>query len=803
MLISSLKPFVMLDEMPVLKPLQSPKMLAAQPLVLEALPFIDSQISFQPFVDYLKGIRASVSETKERLYNFLIKKFESEPSLLQPITDIAAIDEHSDLMELLTTSLFPVVGCGEQSNFALSSPYQFRVFYYSNEFRRLFFDQDEQYLLLPDGIPTEELKAIQCAAIYDHVLEKFYGMHLNEEHYLIYPVSDPANGMMRYYKIRYDRRFIDLHLKGPLPDIHNCAVCMNTFRILDLEKQLETMPLNLFQAEGFGVWVAEDVTVTESLDTIKKILLRESCGIEAMEELKTAIKALIGLSDVEVGLMPFVTVNGQVVFDEQASKDSLVAKQWEAGDPESLSAYQAFVNFIGQSGTPMPITHVTEELIQMAPFMKSFVEQGVKSYISYPMQNGDGLIGYLELASPKKGALTHETIMRLEPAIPLVSLAVLKCRDDFHHRIEKVVRERFTALQQSVEWKFAEVAWDHLRSNSRANLCKTVTFKDVYPLYGAVDIRNSSVERSRALQKDLKEHLALIASTLTELQDTMSLPLLEGLEFKNENIRQSIEEHLTTEDEVVINEFFTGEVEPLFLHLQKTNSVAANIIDHYFGFVNQTHSRLSRNRCEYEESVAAINNAVLSYLEEEEEIIQQSYPHYFEKYRTDGIEYNIYIGQSIAPSRPFDAFYLKNMRLWQLKTMAGAARVTNRLLPSLKLPLLTTQLILLHSQPITISFLRDERRFDVEGSYNIRYEIIKKRLDKVRINGTNERLTQPGKIAIVYSNPKEVQEYEEYIRFLQKKDFLLPGVEMLELEELQGIKGLKALRVAINLEEVS
>jgi hypothetical protein len=42
----------------------------------------------------------------------------------------------------------------------------------------------------------------------------------------------------------------------------------------------------------------------------------------------------------------------------------------------------------------------------------------------------------------------------------------------------------------------------------------------------------------------------------------------------------------------------------------------------------------------------------------------------------------------------------------------------------------TTQLILIHSQPISISFRKDERKFDVEGSYNIRYEVIKKRLIK-------------------------------------------------------------------------
>jgi hypothetical protein len=39
----------------------------------------------------------------------------------------------------------------------------------------------------------------------------------------------------------------------------------------------------------------------------------------------------------------------------------------------------------------------------------------------------------------------------------------------------------------------------------------------------------------------------------------------------------------------------------------------------------------------------------------------------------------------------------------------------------------------------------------VDGAYDIRYEIVKKRIDKALIKGTNERATQPGKIVIVYS----------------------------------------------------
>ena len=151
----------MLDDIPLLKPVTKPKPVTAHPTIIEALPFIESQISFLPFVNFLKEKRSTVSSTKEQLYNYLVRKFENNLRLLEPISDFGLIEEHSDLMELLSTSLFPIVDRQEQANFALSSPYQFRVFYYSDAFRKLFFDGEEQFLLLPDGIPTEELKNIQ------------------------------------------------------------------------------------------------------------------------------------------------------------------------------------------------------------------------------------------------------------------------------------------------------------------------------------------------------------------------------------------------------------------------------------------------------------------------------------------------------------------------------------------------------------------------------------------------------------------------------------------------------------------
>lgn len=779
------------------------KLLEAEQGMSHKILSVDSRISFSPYINYLQDQLAETSHTRSKFYSYLIEKFESEPVLLQPVEDISLLDEHRNLMELLGTTLFPLVSEHDKNIFTLTVPYRFAIFNYSDSFRNLFVNDKESYFILPPNATEERLKQAQSGMLYEHVLEKFYGIKLNDRQDLLFPVVNTSTGIKKYYKFRFDRRFIDIRLKGELPPIQNCGVCLNTFRILDLEQQLKAMPPELFSVEGFGVWIAEDVTVQESLEAIKKLLLRrEDCDTGIIDELKTSIYALAGISDIEVGLTPFVKLNNQFVLDEECTKHGLVGRDWKTCDQQSIDAHNACIDFLSEHPEAAPISNLDEAMIAQAPMLRPLWEKGARSYIVYPIQNNDGLLGILEISSPIPNLLNAEILTRLEPAMPLVSLALLKNRDTFNHRIEKLIKEQFTALQPSVVWKFEEVAWECMQGTDR-NLAATstgnVAFDNVYPLYGAIDIRNSSVERSSAIQKDLKERMNLIDDTIQQIESQIKLPLLEGISFKNYHFKSILGAGILAEDEVRINEFFENEVDPVFSHLQKSNLKLTGIIEKYFGLVQQKDSILYRNHKEYDNSLAAINEAILASLDEEDKQMQEAYPHYIEKYKTDGVEYTIYIGQSIAPNNQFDILYLKNMRLWQLRSMAEIARLTHRLLPTLGVPLQTTQLILIQSQPIAISFRKDERRFDVEGSYNIRYEVMKKRLDKAEVKDTGERLTQPGKIAIVYSNQKESSEYQEYIAFLQSKQLLKPGIEFLELDELQGVSGLKALRVAINL----
>lgn len=117
--------------------------------------------------------------------------------------------------------------------------------------------------------------------------------------------------------------------------------------------------------------------------------------------------------------------------------------------------------------------------------------------------------------------------------------------------------------------------------------------------------------------------------------------------------------------------------------------------------------------------------------------------------------------------------------------------------PEFPIALDVASMILVFNQSLSISFRMDEKQFDVDGTYNARYEIVKKRVDKAFIKGTQERVTQKGKISIVYSQKEDEREYLRYIKFLQSKKYLDDDVEIVELQDLQAVTGLKAIRASV------
>jgi hypothetical protein len=259
-----------------------------------------------------------------------------------------------------------------------------------------------------------------------------------------------------------------------------------------------------------------------------------------------------------------------------------------------------------------------------------------------------------------------------------------------------------------------------------------------------------------------------------------------------------VKQNFVSSDESDLVNFITQELRPLldafalryseFNETQYSNYVQA--LDPDLGIVYE-------ERRNFEESVTYLNATIGEFIEQGDKEMQNVLPHFFEKYKTDGIEFNMYLGQSILKEGRFNMADLYNFRLWQLVNMSEVTKLVKEISPKLKMPLTTAQLIFAYNHPLSIRFRLDEKKFDVDGAYNIRYEILKKRIDKATIKNSKERLTQEGKIAIVYMSENEKSEYIGYFDYLKSIGLTDGSYEDLELDRLQGAEGLKALRITV------
>jgi hypothetical protein len=347
-------------------------------------------------------------------------------------------------------------------------------------------------------------------------------------------------------------------------------------------------------------------------------------------------------------------------------------------------------------------------------------------------------------------------------------------------------------------WKFEKEAKNFIKEQFNGNQVSfnKIAFEDIYPLYGQIDIKGSSEARNRATRQDLVLQLNSAKAIIEVAFETESLPIYEQIIYQINNYLEDIDKHFKVDSEQFVADFFKQEVNPLFMHLLKSN-VLVSEIEAYFGTMDDKLNVLYKHRKDYDDTITMINKEMATLLDHKQVEAQQMYPHYFERFKTDGVEHNMYIGQSITREDTFNNIYLYNLRLWQLQVMCEMENAYYQNQANYPIPMDVASMILVFSTPLSISFRMDEKQFDVDGTYNARYEIVKKRVDKAFIKGTNKRITEKGKITIVYSQKKDEIEYLRYIKFLQSKHYLGDDLEIVELEDLQAVTGLKAIRASV------
>ncbi|MEG4810911.1 GAF domain-containing protein [Microcoleus sp. F8-D3] len=365
----------------------------------------------------------------------------------------------------------------------------------------------------------------------------------------------------------------------------------------------------------------------------------------------------------------------------------------------------------------------------------------------------------------------------------------------FISALRQAIQERFTHIHNihpAVEWRFAQEA----ERRSWGLPPETIVFADVHPLYGISDIRGSSDERNRAIQTDLLEqfHLGLvIADAVCETQTTH---LGEQLRLDLLDYIQRLKEKVTVDMEVRAAEYLKEHLEVYFDYFVQCGSRVEAAVEAYQAACENEHNCVYSDRTRYDQMLNLISTKLQETWAGWQEQMQQILPHYCDIECTDGIDHMMYVGKSIDPK--FSQFHLHSLRYEQLRAICDCGRAVFSLQAESQINMELTHLVLVQNTTIDIFHNENtEKLFDVKGTRDIRYELVKKRIEKAVDKDAQERITQPGMLTVVYSTEDEWEEYQQYLRYLSREGWVEPKVQTGTVESQQGVSGLKFARVRI------
>ncbi|MGF1523311.1 MAG: GAF domain-containing protein [Leptolyngbyaceae cyanobacterium] len=422
-------------------------------------------------------------------------------------------------------------------------------------------------------------------------------------------------------------------------------------------------------------------------------------------------------------------------------------------------------------------------------------DRGVKSLLVLPLvvksarlKTSSRVLGLIAVMSPQVDvfdAIDEHHARTLAPALTIA--------------MRHTVNERFTHIHESVRWRFEEEA----ERRSLGLIAEPIVFGDVYPLYGISDIRGSSHERNRAIQKDLLEQfhlgLAIVEAVCTATDDNafatqFQIDLLDYI--------AQLREGVTVDAEVTLLRYLQKNLEAHFDFFRTCGKEAESAIAAYEAAKDSEQDCVYTARALYDQTIQNINQSLRETWHRWQRTMQAVTRHYCDIEATDGIDHMIYAGHAIDSH--FTDFHLRSLRYEQLRAVCDCARTGFRLKAEHQTELSITHLVLVQDSTVDITHDENtERLFEVRGTRDTRYEIVKKRIDKAVDSKTQERITQPGCLTLVYSTNEEWQEYQEYLRYLQREGWVGSDVEQGSVEPLQGVTGLKFARVQVLEAEMS
>ena len=760
---------------------------------------VNARVSLTPLLEFWEKHMATNCSHMKSMYSHIRERIAQCPDIQGEIRDIGVINEHYDIVRPLMSAVFPTATFEKDIVGALT-PCSFEPFFVSPKFQRLFIDNDYLYTTLLQNLPEEELRKKRLK-IYHLVLDRVYGFKCQRlESMDIKVVPDQNTGLPRYYGFTADFQFVRITPPLDLPRLSPQDMAEINENLTRTEVLSRHIDLSRFKFTGFSLVRAMDVTESEVISALERDLIDQqsifsSDGIRLLEK---RVQTLFQRPDVNLAI---AAVRGGQVMVIKKDCNSTINCLFSNSHHINLDELEGSVWLQAAEGRETLRISDLSKKANKVPAEEQAVAAGIRSMLLSPLHYQGETIGLIEAFTLTPDDLGPIEALLLEQVTPILSVALKRGVDQMDKQVQSIIKEKCTAVHPSVEWRFEEAAlrhMDRLRKGDTASEIEPIIFKDVVPFYGQADVRGSSLARNKGIQEDLTRQLTLAREIMTASEQHRPWPIIQEFGFRIQRHLDRIAKGVTSSDENAVYTLLNHDVAPAFDELSHLGPDVAKKIDTYRSALEGGTGLVYDRRRDYEESVYKLNQALSAFLEKEDSRIQESFPHYFEKRQTDGVDYMMYIGASMTPGRRLAPFHIQDMTLWQLTVACGLAWQTEKVKPRLKVPLDTCHLILVNHTPLSIRFRFDEKRFDVDGAYDVRQEIIKSRLDKALVKGSGDRLTQPGRIAVAYATPAEGKEIRRHIRFLTAQGKLHDDLEFLDLDDMPDVRGLKAIRVGVD-----
>ncbi|WP_430614955.1 GAF domain-containing protein [Flavobacterium sp. JP2137] len=755
-------------------------------------------ISFHKWVEEMERV---VQEGKDpnlvAYYQELLVEVHRHPELISGMQTDKEVFKNEALIAKMLETLFPVALTNNEIK-AISLPFQNLTFNYSNRFKKILADAGEDFEIIIRDLGQHEYYIMCCCIILNY----YYKADFDLSRPYFSDIPD-AKGIMKHYRMFSNADFIEV-----VPTATAIAITPEDIHLLkenyhDLALWQKKFPPEAWIIKGFGILSLVDVTIENALSSLKGNLLKPELERYSLEEeLQRIFSSIFKIRHLQIGFTPFLeaeriiigtnAIVGFASYSLRPRTNELIIS------PEVYKVLFEDMAYFSISDMAVFAQKAGNE--EMGQYLLSL---NIRSCILAPIVVGDKMEGIIEIVSPEVRALHSVNARKLDNVMPIILDTFERVNADIENQVEAIIQKEYTTIHPSVYWKFLQEARKaYFESIGQQNFSyKEITFERVYPLFGQTDIKGSTAIRNEAVLADLKTQVNLLLSLLKSSNTPEKLLLFEQRVFELERFAALLKKKLISGVEQQMEEYIINEIHPLLRRILWTEAQSEAIVAYFKGIDHDSQTYYQKRKL-FDATVAEVNKKLSAFLDGNQVQAQQIFPHYYERFRSDGVDHNMYIGASIHPKKSFDLIYLHNLRLWQLQVMSEMVYAHERDKETTHFDIQLTSLVLIYDAAVAIRFRMDEKRFDIDGSYHSRYEVIKKRLDKARVINTQERIVQPNKITIVYMNPSDRLEYLKYINYLQFKNVLLPHIEELTIENLQGIAGLQALRVEISRQQL-